>query len=95
MLFFALVFYHSISNEENVLQEKFGAEFSKYKEMVPIFIPSTRHFDSNVLNVFSWQQVKQNKEYKAIIGVLLLAIYLLIKFLIQYNAAAPHNKLLG
>ena len=54
------------------LQEKFGGEFSKYKETVPMFIPSPKVYESNVLNEFSWQQVKHNREYKAVIGVLLL-----------------------
>lgn len=95
MLLFVLVFLHTIRNEESVLQEKFGAEFTNYKQSVPIFIPSPKGYASNVLNEFSWQQVKKNKEYQAAIGVLLLAAYMVVRFLMLYNAAAPVKNILG
>jgi len=95
MLLFVLVFTHTIRSEENILQEKFGAEFANYKQAVPIFVPSPKGYASNVLNEFSWQQVKQNKEYQAASGVILLAAYMIIRFLFVYNAATPVKNILN
>lgn len=85
LLFFIFVFISTIMNEERVLSEKFGAEFIQYKEKVPAFIPSMAPYDSPVFCKFSWRQVLHNREYLSIIGVVVVALYLVIRFHLRYN----------
>lgn len=95
LAFFLLVFLNTIRHEENILEGKFGAEFQKYKENVPVFIPKLTPYASNVYSGFSWKQVKHNKEQLTVLGVVLIALYAIIRYWIQYNTGAPYNKLLG
>jgi len=87
ILFFCVVFIQTIKSEEFALEQKFSGEFAQYKGKVPVFIPSLKAYETNVLTEFSWPQVKKNKEYMAVIGVLAVALYLVIRFLIQYNTS--------
>ncbi len=95
LAFFFLIFLNTIRHEESILEEKFGGEFQKYKEKVPMFIPSFTPYESNVYSKFSWKQVKHNKEQLTVIGVLLVAIYVIARYLLQYHTGAPYNKILG
>jgi protein-S-isoprenylcysteine O-methyltransferase Ste14 len=95
LVFFFLVFLNTIRHEERILEEKFGGEFQRFKEKVPIFIPSFTPYESNIYNKFSWKQVKHNKEHLTVIGVLVIAVYVIIRYWIQYNTGAPYNKILG
>ena len=95
LAFFFLVFLNTIRHEESILEGKFGNEFQKFKQNVPIFFPKITPYDSNVYSKFSWKQVKHNKEHLTVIGVLVIAVYALIRYLIQYNTGAPYNKILG
>ncbi len=95
LFFFFLVFLNTIRHEESILDGKFGGEFQKYKEKVPMFIPSLTPYESNIYSKFSWKQVKHNKERLTIIGVLLMAIYIIGRYLLQYNTGGPINRILG
>jgi protein-S-isoprenylcysteine O-methyltransferase Ste14 len=95
LFFFFLVFLNTIRHEEGILAGKFGGEFQKYKQNVAVFFPKLTSYESNVYSKFSWKQVKQNKEHLTVIGVLLIALYAIIRYLIQYNIGAPYNKILG
>lgn len=95
LIFFVMIFLSTIRREENTLWEQYGAEFQNYREKVPVFIPSLTSYNSPVFNRFSWKQVKENKEHLAVIGVLIVTLYMIIRFYLQYNAAAPYNKILG
>ncbi|MDD5492437.1 MAG: isoprenylcysteine carboxylmethyltransferase family protein [bacterium] len=95
LVFFFLVFLNTIKHEEGILEGKFGSEFQKYKQTVPVFFPKASPYNSNVYSKFNWKQVKHNKEHLTVIGVLVIAIYAIIRYLLQYNTGAPYNKLLG
>jgi len=95
LAFFFIVFLNTIRHEESILEKKFGGEFQKYKEKVPRFIPSFTPYESNVYNKFSWKQVKHNKEHLTVIGVVLIALYAIGRYLLQYNTVSPINKILG
>lgn len=87
LFFFAFIFAGTIMNEANVLAQKFGAEFVHYKEKVPVFIPALVPYDSGILCKFNWRQVIHNREYLAVIGVVIIALYLIVRFCLHYNMA--------
>jgi protein-S-isoprenylcysteine O-methyltransferase Ste14 len=95
LVFFFVVFLNTIRHEEGILEGKFGGEFQKYKQNVAIFFPKFSRYESNVYSKFSWKQVKHNKEHLTIFGVLIIALYAIIRYWIQYNTGAPYNKILG
>ncbi len=95
LLFYFVVFLNTIRHEEGILEGKFGGEFQKYKQNVAMFFPKLTPYNSNVFSKFSWKQVKHNKEHLTIIGVVLIMIYAIIRYWIQYNVGTPYNKILG
>jgi protein-S-isoprenylcysteine O-methyltransferase Ste14 len=72
-VYFCLFYYAVMRNEEDELREKFGAAFREYAASVPLFLPGIfptvkRPAAGQALKVFSWQQYRRNREYKALIG---------------------------
>ncbi len=65
--------------EEKKLAGLFGDDWSKYKKSVPCIIPVKIPQSGKVLNHFSWQQWKINKEYNAVIvsSAVLVMLYLM------------------
>lgn len=76
LIFFPLTYIPTILKEEDFLTEKFGDEYIKYKKKVPCFIPYFKKINNLE---FSWDKVKENREYINWIIILLLITGLLIK----------------
>jgi len=76
--YFLFCYIPVIRFEENVLREKFGAAYSQYAAIVPAFYPGMRLFPDPWTN-FSWLQVWRNKEYNAVLGILLMYAFLIVK----------------
>jgi protein-S-isoprenylcysteine O-methyltransferase Ste14 len=74
--YFLLVYIPVIVFEEKTLKEKFPLEFEQYSAEVPRIIPGFHVYPGNTR--FSWSQVIKNKEYNAVIGILLGYGYLYI-----------------
>jgi protein-S-isoprenylcysteine O-methyltransferase Ste14 len=78
LAYFLLCYIPVIQYEENTLQEKFQDQFVQYASAVPAFYP-TAHLYPQSSTSFSWQQVWRNKEYNAILGILLVYAILFLK----------------
>jgi protein-S-isoprenylcysteine O-methyltransferase Ste14 len=76
--YFVLCYIPVIRQEESVLREKFPVEYSFYSARVPALYPTLLLYP-NVSTEFSWQQVRKNKEYNAVLGILIAYAYLLFR----------------
>ena len=76
LAYFILCYIPVVRFEENILREKFPNHFPRYAKEVPAFVPSLHLFRSNSTH-FSWKQVMRNKEYNAVLGILIGYAYLL------------------
>jgi hypothetical protein len=64
--------------EEGILREKFGPSFANYASVVPALYPSLSLYPESS-TTFSWQQVLRNKEYNAVLGIVLIYVILFFK----------------
>lgn len=69
---FALAYRAETRREENVLRQKFGAVFDQYRKAVPAWIPRLSRYPQASLEPFRWRRVLHNREYNAVLGILLL-----------------------
>lgn len=76
-LFFA-VYGMAIMREENELLNKFGEKFIYYKCDVPRFIPKIKGSHGYGAD-YQWERFRSNKEYRAIIGIMIFTIFLILK----------------
>jgi len=74
--YFALFFVPVVKYEERLLNEKFPEEYPPYADAIPAFFPTIRIWQYPTTH-FSFRQVMKNKEYNAILGILLAYAYLL------------------
>ncbi|HSE41469.1 MAG TPA: isoprenylcysteine carboxylmethyltransferase family protein [Acidobacteriota bacterium] len=65
--YFLLVYVPVVLYEESVLRNKFP-DFAEYASKVPRFIPAFHLYESTSTK-FSFEQVLRNKEYNAILGI--------------------------
>jgi protein-S-isoprenylcysteine O-methyltransferase Ste14 len=80
LVYFALVYTMVMRREELELRQQHGAAFDTYAQAVPLFFPrlSAGAHSGPGDSAFSWGQYKQNHEYQAAFGFLLLLIALVI-----------------
>jgi len=76
--YFLLCYIPVIRFEESILQEKFGRGYSEYATTVPALYPTPRLYPESTTK-FSWKQVLRNKEYNAVIGIILIYAFLIFK----------------
>jgi len=76
LIFFPLTYIPAILKEEGALTERFGNDYRNYKKNVPAFIPHLKKINRYE---FSWQQIRENREYINWIIVFFLMVALLIK----------------
>lgn len=69
---FALAYRAETRREERALQEKFGAAFERYREAVPAWLPRRTRYREASRERFRWRRVLRNREYNAVLGILLL-----------------------
>jgi protein-S-isoprenylcysteine O-methyltransferase Ste14 len=74
--YFGLCYAPVIRYEERVLAAKFPDEFPQYAAAVPALYPTVKSYPHKSTR-FSWQQVLVNKEYNAVIGILIAYAYFL------------------
>ena len=80
LIYFALVYTMVMRREELELRQQHGPAFDAYALAVPLFFPrvSGGAHSSPDGGAFSWQQYKQNHEYQAAYGFVLLLVALVI-----------------
>jgi protein-S-isoprenylcysteine O-methyltransferase Ste14 len=77
-----LVFYSiAIHIEKKRMEEKFPAEYQKFKEKVPLFFPRLIPVPGGKNKNSCWQQYRNNKEYRALIGMFAFLVLFLLKMM--------------
>ncbi|HXC46749.1 MAG TPA: isoprenylcysteine carboxylmethyltransferase family protein [Candidatus Sulfotelmatobacter sp.] len=80
LFYFALVYRLVMHREEIELRGHHGAEFDAYAKSVPLFFPrlTAPEQPPATAATFSWSQYRQNHEYQAALGFLLLLLALVV-----------------
>ncbi len=76
-VYFGLFYYPVVRHEEKILGEKFPDEYPPYADAIPAFYPALRKWLYPTTH-FSFQQMVKNKEYNAILGILMAYAYLIL-----------------
>jgi steroid 5-alpha reductase family enzyme len=79
--YFALFYSIVMRREEGELRTVFGTAFDEYAATVPLFLPRLTPAKSAAggdSGLFSFAQYKKNREYRAVIGFLLLLAVLVV-----------------
>ena len=77
---FFLVFYLPVMRaEEQELLRGYGDAFVAYSKKVPLFFPRFRPVGYSVSS-FLWSRVALNREYRAVVGLILAEAFLAIKY---------------
>jgi protein-S-isoprenylcysteine O-methyltransferase Ste14 len=80
--YFALFYSIVMRREEGELRAQFGSAFDEYANAVPLFLPrltpAAGAASGSTAGSFSFPQYKKNREYRAVIGFLLLLALLVV-----------------
>jgi protein-S-isoprenylcysteine O-methyltransferase Ste14 len=79
--YFALFYFIVMRREEGELRSQHGAAFEEYARAVPLFFPrliAARVGDTSTHATFSVAQYRKNREYRAVVGFLLLLALLIV-----------------
>ena len=69
---FALAYRTETRREEKVLRQKFGTAYDQYRQAVPPWIPRLSRYPQASREPFQWCRALRNREYNAVLGILLL-----------------------
>ncbi len=69
---FTLVYRAETRREDKVLRQKFGTAYGQYRQAVPAWIPRLSRYPQASPEPFRWQRVLRNREYNAVLGIVLL-----------------------
>jgi len=80
LVYFAIVYSVVMRREEQELRQHHGAAFDEYARTVPLFLPrfSAAKLSTADSGAFSFAQYKQNQEYRAAIGFLLVLVVFIV-----------------
>jgi protein-S-isoprenylcysteine O-methyltransferase Ste14 len=76
LAYFTLCYIPVVHQEETLLREKFPVEYPAYASAIPAFYPTPKLYGISSTK-FSWNQVIRNKEYNAVLGIILAFAYLI------------------
>jgi Phospholipid methyltransferase len=79
--YFALFYFIVMRREEGELRSQHGAAFEEYAQAVPLFFPrlmAARVGSTSTRATFSSAQYRKNREYRAVVGFLLLLALLTV-----------------
>lgn len=80
LLFFFGVYITVLKKEELVMIEKYGDKYLEYKKHVPMLLPRPLPYASNQSSKFSKDTFMRNREYRALIGLIFIMIFLMFRF---------------
>ncbi len=80
LIAFTIIYFSTITEEEEYLRDRFGHEFSEYARQVPRFIPLPAG-TMNGQTKFQWERVMGHREYKTWLAI---GIFLVLMFFKSY-----------
>lgn len=80
LVYFAIFYSMVMRREEKELQAGYGAAFEEYARAVPLFFPRLRAAQASGESAgsFSFERYKENREWQAALGYLLLLVVLVL-----------------
>jgi protein-S-isoprenylcysteine O-methyltransferase Ste14 len=75
-ILYPAVYLPVMKREEAELAEAYGDAYRQYRDRVPLFVPWRRPWPDTA-EAFHWNQVFRNREYNAIVGFLVVTVFLL------------------
>jgi protein-S-isoprenylcysteine O-methyltransferase Ste14 len=75
---FLAVYLPVMKREEAELTLAYGGAYRAYRTQVPIFFPTAKPSSSGMGIRFSIQQALANREYNAVVGFLIVSVYLIV-----------------
>lgn len=79
VLFFLLIYWPVMQAEAAHMQELFGAAYTQWAAAAPLFWPRLTPYRSGVARRFEWQQYLRHREYRALVGALIVLAILVLK----------------
>ena len=79
-VYFLLFYPVALKREKEKMIDLFPEEYEKYKNKVPLFLPSFRHYLGLPGHRFSFQLYLKNREYRALVGGLMFWLAMILKF---------------
>jgi protein-S-isoprenylcysteine O-methyltransferase Ste14 len=77
---FGFIYHRTIKNEEEYLKKVYADDFIKYMKETPSIIPAISRLSEVIKKeYYSKEAFKKNKEYRGIVGFLILEIIILLK----------------
>ncbi len=80
-LYFALFYPHVILEERKRMRRFFPEQYGDYEKSVPLFFPRLKPAPGRGGERFRWSQYLRNKEYRALLGAVLVWLILTAKML--------------
>ncbi len=79
LILFAIIYFPVMKREEEEMESVFKDDFVSYKNSVPLFVP---YFFKRIKEKgkFNFNQMVKNREYKGILGFLILELLLILKY---------------
>jgi protein-S-isoprenylcysteine O-methyltransferase Ste14 len=81
--FSLMVYLPVIRREEESLRRRFGEEYERYAERVPLFFPTARKARPRDGGQFLWSGYRRNHEHEAALGYLAVAVFLWLKIIFR------------
>jgi protein-S-isoprenylcysteine O-methyltransferase Ste14 len=88
LVLFLTIYIPVMRREEQELEQAFGHDYEVYRLRVPLFVPSLKSrgpaqkfLEAGAERNFQWHRVILNREYKAVIGFLIVSIWVGVKML--------------
>ncbi len=75
LVLFIIIYRPVMQREEEELEQAYGAAFAEYRQRVPLFWPrGCRYRPTSEKIRFSWVQVVRNREYQAVLGLMIITL---------------------
>jgi protein-S-isoprenylcysteine O-methyltransferase Ste14 len=81
LAFFLLVYWPVMRREEKFLEQKFQADYARYRRAVPFFLPAVSgpRAEAEAAERFRWARYRRNREHEAALGYAAGIVFLLLK----------------
>ncbi|MBF0478048.1 MAG: isoprenylcysteine carboxylmethyltransferase family protein [Candidatus Omnitrophica bacterium] len=96
ILFFIVVvsvYFRTIKQEEQMLEDKFKDDYLDYKKKVPAFYPAVLAYSKGEKWPFSFERLMRSKEYKSAIWVIIFIIFIYLKTILLVQKLPMNNRL--
>lgn len=80
LLSFSIIYFFQIFAEEKKLEEIFRENYRQYSQRVPLFFPCLTKFNGKKVSFFDFNLFRKNKEYFALIGFLLVVLFISVRY---------------